>query len=206
MSAGIDSVLTAETVSDGPDGRSASACDQSGLKALHAVARHWGLDISLVRLLHVHGKDREPDAAELVRIAQAEGLKASVRRVDWARLERFQKLAPFLVRLNNGGYFVVLKTGAAAKAPDGGEQVVLFNPLVPEANLFAVPREEFLGHWTGDIILLKRVFSLDDTNRRFGLGWFVPEIWRQRVLLRNVAIAALAMHVLALAVPIFFQI
>ena len=182
------------------------ACEQSGLKALSAVARHMGLDWSLVRLLHVHGKDREPDAGELMRIAQAEGLKASVRRVDWSRLERFQKLAPFLVRLDNGGYFVVLKTGAAAKAPDGGEQIVLFNPLVPEANLFAVPREEFLGHWTGDIILLKRVFSLDDTNRRFGLGWFVPEIWRQRELLRNVAIAALAMHVLALAVPIFFQI
>src|SRR5213592_4785825 len=99
----------------------AAACAQSGLKALSAIARHMGLDWSLVRLLHVHGKDREPDAAELVRIAQAEGLKASVRRVDWARLERFQKLAPFLVRLNNGGYFVVLKTGAAAKAPDGGE-------------------------------------------------------------------------------------
>ncbi len=186
--------------------QAAPACEQSGLKALSAVARHMGLDWSLVRLLHVHGKDREPDAGELVRIAQAEGLKASVRRIDWTRLERFQKLAPFLVRLNNGGYFVVLKTGAAAKAPDGGEQVVLFNPLVPEANLFAVPREEFLGHWTGDIVLLKRVFSLDDTNRRFGLGWFVPEIWRQRVLLRNVVIAALAMHVLALAVPIFFQI
>ncbi|HET7086184.1 MAG TPA: peptidase domain-containing ABC transporter [Rhizomicrobium sp.] len=181
------------------------ACEQSGLKALSAVARHMGLDWSLVRLLQIHGKDREPDAAQLVRIAQAEGLKASTRRVDWDRLERFQKLTPFLVRLDGGGYFVVLKAGEAAKK-DGGEQIVLFNPLVPEANLFAVPRAEFLEHWTGEIILLKRVYKLEDTNRRFGLGWFVPEIWRQRALLRNVAIAALAMHVLALAVPIFFQI
>ena len=206
MSAGIDSVLTAEAASDGPDGRSASACDQSGLKALHAVARHWGLDISLVRLLHVHGKDREPDAAQLVRIAEAEGLKASVRTTDWSKLERFQKLAPFLVRLKDGGYFVVLKAGLAAQGPDGAEQIVLFNPRVPEANLFPVSRAEFLGHWSGEVVLLKRVYRLDDTNRRFGLGWFVPEIWRQRALLRNVVIAALAMHVLALAVPIFFQI
>jgi subfamily B ATP-binding cassette protein HlyB/CyaB len=206
MSAGVDSVLTVEAASDGAGGRSASACDQSGLKALHAVARHWGLDISLVRLLHVHGKDREPDAAELVRIAEAEGLKASVRTIDWSKLERFQKLAPFLVRLKGGGYFVVLKAGLAAQGPDGGEQIVLFNPRVPEANLFPVTREEFLGHWSGEVVLLKRVYRLDDTNRRFGLGWFVPEIWRQRALLRNVVIAALAMHVLALAVPIFFQI
>lgn len=184
----------------------APACQHSGLKALSAVARHIGLDWSLPRLIHVHGKDREPDAAELVRIAQVEGLKAKVHRTDWSQLERFQKLAPFLVRLNNGGYFVVLKAGVAAQGPGGGEQILLFNPLVPEANLFPVSREEFLGHWSGEIVLLKRVHRLDDANRRFGLGWFVPEIWRQRALLRNVVIAALAMHVLALAVPIFFQI
>jgi len=183
-----------------------SACQHSGLKALSAVARHAGLDWSLLRLIHVHGKDREPDAAELVRIAQAEGMKAKVHRTDWSRLERFQKLAPFLVRLNSGGYFVVLKAGTAAQGPADGEQILLFNPLVPEANLFPISREEFLSHWSGEIVLLKRVYKLDDTNRRFGLGWFVPEIWRQRALLRNVVIAALAMHVLALAVPIFFQI
>ncbi len=56
------------------------------------------------------------------------------------------------------------------------------------------------------MLLFKRIHRLDDTNRRFGLGWFVPELWRQRALLRNVVVAALAMHVLALAVPIFFQI
>jgi len=193
--------------SDGmTNGGPAGVCNHSGLKALSAVARHAGLDWSLLRLIHVHGKDREPDAAELVRIAQAEGMKAKVHRTDWSRLERFQKLAPFLVRLNSGGYFVVLKAGTAAQGPADGEQILLFNPLVPEANLFPISREEFLSHWSGEIVLLKRVYKLDDTNRRFGLGWFVPEIWRQRALLRNVAIAALAMHVLALAVPIFFQI
>ena len=184
----------------------AAACPQSGLKALAAVARHMGLDWSLLRLMHVHGKDVEPDAAHLVRIAQAEGLQASVQRLDWTRLSRFQKLTPFLAPMDNGGWFVVLKVGDAARGENGEDQILLFNPKVPEANLFAVSRADFTAHWTGEIVLLKRVYKLDDTNRRFGLGWFVPEIWRQRALLRNVVIAALAMHVLALAVPIFFQI
>lgn len=182
------------------------SCHQSGIKALAAIARHLGLDWSLTRLIHVHGKQQEPSAAELVRIAEAEGLKARVHQTDWARLERLQKLAPFLVRLNSGEYFVALKTGAAARGNGGEEQIVLFNPRMPEANLFPVSREDFVSHWGGEAILLKRVYKLSDTNRRFGLGWFVPEIWRQRALLRNVVIAALAMHVLALAVPIFFQI
>ena len=184
----------------------ADACEQTGIKALGAVARHMGLDWSVLRQVHVYGKEREPDATELVRIAQSEGLKASVHRTDWSRLGRFQKLAPFLVRLNNGNYFVVIKAGATAETAEGGEQIILFNPRMPEAGLFAISRAEFVSHWTGEIVLLKRVYRLDDTNRRFGLSWFVPEIWRQRALLRNVAIAALAMHLLALAVPIFFQI
>ena len=180
----------------------------SGIRALAAVARHWRLDWSLQRLNHVYGKNREPDGRELVRIAQTEGLKASLQRISWKRLQGLQKQTPFLVRLDTGGYFVVLKVGTAAlNAGSTAEQVVLFNPKMPEANLFPVGRENFLDHWTGEIILLKRAYKAgEEGERRFGLAWFMPELWRQRALLRNVVLAALAMHVLALAVPIFFQI
>jgi subfamily B ATP-binding cassette protein HlyB/CyaB len=182
---------------------------QSGLRGLAAVARHLGLDWSLPRILHVHGQSLELDAEQLARAAVTEGLKAAVHRLDWDRLQRFSKLTPFLARLHNGHYVVVLQTGVAP--PPGalatsGLHVIVFNPRKPEANLVPVPREDFLRLWTGEIILIKRVYKVSDTNRRFGLGWFVPEFWRQRVLLRNIAFAALAMHVLALAVPIFFQI
>lgn len=182
-------------------GPASSDCPQSGLKALIALARHRQLDLSLARLLHIHGTDREPTAAELVKIAQSEGLKARLQNGDWAGLQRLQKLAPFFVRLRSGAWFIVVKT------PDAGAtEVFLFNPLVPETSGFAVSQAEFSSHWTGEIVLLKRIYKLDDSNRPFSLGWFVPEFWRQRPLLRNVAAAALAMHVLALAVPIFFQI
>ena len=178
----------------------------SGLRALAAVARHWQLDWSLERLFHLYGKDDEPEARELARIARLEGLKADVQRMRWEHLARLEKITPFLVRLANGAWFVVVKAGAAAKSPDGTEQVILFNPLMPEANLFAIPRERFQEHWSGEVILLKRSYRLTDGDRRFSLSWFIPELWRQRALLRNVVLAALAMHVLALAVPIFFQI
>ena len=174
----------------------------SGIRALAAVVRHYQMDWSLQRLVHNYAKEREPNAKELVRIARAEGLKASTHRTSWKHLGKLQKLTPFLVRLNSGGYFVVLKAGEIA----GDNKVILFNPKMPEANLFEVDKEKFLAHWTGEVILLKRTYKLFDENKRFGLGWFAPEFWRQRALLRNVIIAALALHVLALAVPIFFQI
>lgn len=181
--------------------------DHTGLKGLVAVARHFGLDWSLPRLMHVHGRDEELDADSLARAARAEGLSAAVHRLDWRRLQRFRKLTPILARLSNGAYVVIVQMGSRMKEDGTTEEAaVLFNPRAPEANLFPVSKDEFLTHWTGEIVLLKRNYKLTDTDRRFSLSWFVPEFWRQRDLLRNVVIAALAMHVLALAVPIFFQI
>ena len=55
-------------------------------------------------------------------------------------------------------------------------------------------------------MLLKRVFSLSDTDQPFGFRWFVPELVRQRKLFRDVAVAALVIYVLGLATPIFFQL
>ena len=179
---------------------------QSGIRALASVARHMGLDWSLARLLHLHARERELDAQDLVRIARSEGMKAERHKASWKDLSRSQKLAPFLVRLNTGAWFVVVKVGDAAQKEGEPEQIALFNPLVPEANLFTVPKEKFLSYWSGEVILLKRGRQLGAQTVRFGLNWFGPEFWRQRTLLTNVIGAALAMHVLALAVPIFFQI
>lgn len=179
---------------------------QSGLRALVSVARHLGLDWSLTRLSHLHAGAHEPDGRELVRIARAEGLKAALHKANWKELSGSQKLAPFLVRLNTGAWFVAVKVGEAARKQGEPEQILLFNPLVPEANLFAVEKEKFLSYWNGEVILLKRAAKAGDKPDRFGLNWFGPEFWRQRTLLANIVGAALAMHLLALAVPIFFQI
>jgi ATP-binding cassette subfamily B protein len=181
-------------------------CEQTGLKALAAVARHLALDWSLPRILHLYGRDQEPSAEELVHAARAEGLRAAVHDVDWGRLQRFSKLTPILARYKTGVYVVLLQTSFLPKGPEGGEHVLVFDPRTPEANLFPVSKADFEALWTGEIVLLKRSYKVTDTDRRFGLSWFVPEFWRQRALLRNVAVAALAMHFLALAVPIFFQI
>ena len=180
-------------------GAAAPGCEQTGLKALVVIARNMGLDWSLPRLLHLYGRDAEPDAEQLMRAARTEGMSVAVHQVDWPRLARFAKLAPFLARLRSGAYVIVQQL-----AP--GDKLVIFNPRAPQARLFPIAREDFLAHWTGEILLFKRSYKLADAERRFDLGWFIPEFWKQRALLRNILIAALAMHVLALAVPIFFQI
>jgi ATP-binding cassette, subfamily B, bacterial HlyB/CyaB len=45
-----------------------------------------------------------------------------------------------------------------------------------------------------------------DPNQKFGLRWFIPEFLRQRKIFRDVIVAALLLHLFALAVPLFFQL
>src|SRR5665213_936937 len=130
--------------------RSGPGIPQSGLRALASVARHMGLDWTLQRLMHVHGRNEEPDAEHLAIIARAEGLTAHAQRVGSRRLMRFARLAPFLVRMESGAWLVAVQVGIKGKAADGTETegVALFDPLAPEVNLFPRSRAPLTARWT----------------------------------------------------------
>ena len=66
--------------------------------------------------------------------------------------------------------------------------------------------EEFNEQFSGKALLLKRRYSLTDEKQPFGLRWFIPEFYRQRGLLTQVAISILAISLIGLAVPLFFQL
>jgi ATP-binding cassette subfamily B protein len=64
----------------------------------------------------------------------------------------------------------------------------------------------FCARWAGQVILVKREHKITDPDQRFGFTWFIPEILKQKAAFRDIFIAALAMHFLSLASPIFFQL
>jgi ATP-binding cassette subfamily B protein len=57
----------------------------------------------------------------------------------------------------------------------------------------------------GDVVFVKRQHKLTDPNQPFGLRWFIPKS-SQKAAFRDIFIAAIAMQLLALASPIFFQL
>jgi ATP-binding cassette subfamily B protein len=81
----------------------------------------------------------------------------------------------------------------------------VLNPAAANAQVVLVPRSEFEKHWHGEIFV-KRQHKLTDPNQPFGLRWFIPEILKQKAAFRDIFIAAIAMQLLALASPIFFQL
>lgn len=178
----------------------------TGIQCLVALARHHGLTTSeaQIRRDHLEGQpDSEHFSEVLMRAANSLELKTRKTTLDWDGLRRIQDAFPVMVRLKNGNYVVV----AGFRENEEVSAVGVMDPLAQPANLiFLVDRAHFSELWSGEVILIKRVYPLLDEKQPFGLRWFLPELFRQRQFLRDVAVSALVLHVLALAVPIFMQL
>ncbi len=93
--------------------------------------------------------------------------------------------------------------------PKTVQQVAIWDPYVADGHRPSVTfinKEEWEEKYSNRVVLVKKHYSLVDENQQFGLRWFVPEFFRQRTLLVQVAIAILAISAIGLVVPLFFQI
>jgi subfamily B ATP-binding cassette protein HlyB/CyaB len=175
----------------------------TGLICLTAVARHYGLDVSPEGLIHEYGLEPgEPGLDELVHVANGAGLQAAATTLEWDDLHGMADNFPILLRLKNGNTVVL----SAVRKADEGEEAAIFDPLSNRPGFLFLKRETLLGAWAGEAILLKRRYSWKDADQPFGLKWFLPEIIRQRRAFTDVAITAIALHLIGFVVPIFMQI
>lgn len=177
-------------------------CRHTAVQCLVAVARHHLLELDGDQIVHGHDLRTEPTPERLVAIARENGLVARASRLSWDRMIALGAVFPVIAPLRNGN--AVILTGTTGAEADA--QVLVLDPLAPEAGLLAIDRARFEVASDGSVVLIKRSFSLADPDQRFGLRWFVPEILRYRSLFGDVAVMAVLLNILALGVPIFFQI
>jgi len=172
------------------------------VQCLTAIAQHHGLQVNPERLIDDYALGaEEPAAALLLRMAADLGLKAKVGKLDWDGLLNQSGVYPLLARLDNGNAVIVV--GARA---DGDGKVAMLDPLEPGASVILLERAQFTARWRGEVVFMKRQHKLSDPNQPFSLRWFIPEILKQKAAFRDIFIAAMAMHLLALASPVFFQL
>jgi ATP-binding cassette, subfamily B, bacterial HlyB/CyaB len=175
----------------------------STIQCLAAIAQHHGLPINPERLIEDYALPaEEPPTATVLRIASDIGLKAKAEKLSWTGLQAQGGVFPLIARLKDGtAVIIVSATG------NGNAQAAVLNPLADKpTEILMIDKDKFCLLWDGDVFLLKRQNSLAEPSRTFNLRWFIPEIAKQKGALRDIAIAALAMHLLALASPIFFQL
>jgi ATP-binding cassette subfamily B protein len=177
----------------------------TAIQCLTAIAQHHGLQINPERLIDDYALGaQEPGNGVLLRIASDIGLKAKADRLSWARLLAQGGVFPLMARLNDGNMVIVV--GVRPGEDGKPAQVALLNPISQQASVTLEDGDAFCRRWQGEVLFVKRQHKLTDPNQPFGLRWFIPEILKQKAAFRDIFIAAVAMQLLALASPIFFQL
>ena len=178
----------------------------TAIQCLTAIAQHHGLQINPERLVDDYAlRAEEPGDGALLRIAADIGLKAKADKLTWSRLTAQGGVFPLMARLVDGNMIIVVGV-KPADAAGHEDQVAVLNPANANAAVVMVARGEFEKRWAGEVLFVKRQHKLTDPNQPFGLRWFIPEILKQKAAFRDIFIAAIAMQLLALASPIFFQL
>jgi len=175
----------------------------SGLASLVIVARRLGIHLSVSKLVHdnVLGK-QEVSIDEIVKCAKSSGLAAKVVDLDWDGLVQLKKMLPAIVRLRNGASMVLQRI--ETKEIDGATpHAVLQDPNADDDVPLVLDRVRFEDVWTGEVILLKRDYAIDDEEQPFGTGLLTALVFRERWVVRDMIIAAVMLSMLALT-PIMF--
>ncbi len=177
----------------------------SSIQCLTAIAQHHGLQVNPERLIQDYALTAaEPPSSLLLTIALEIGLKARFDRLTWDAIMDQGGVFPILARKTDGSSVIVV--GARAAADGAPDRLAILDPLADMANITLVEQAQFTRQWAGEVMFLKRSHALTDPNQPFGLRWFIPEILKQKAAFRDIAIAAVALHFLALSSPIFFQL
>ncbi len=206
-----DAVADARTESDknaiNNDNLDEPKNQHTSLVCLALVARHHGIDVSSDRLIHDYSlENEEPSLRRFLRIIKDTGLKARYTSITWKQLHKVEQAFPVIARLRNENYVILV--GVRKQELDGKvfDQVAVFDPMADQQGFIYLSQEDFEKSWKGEVVLAKRSFKLLDSNQPFSLKWFLPEMFRQRTAFIDVAVAALFIHLIALVVPLYFQI
>jgi subfamily B ATP-binding cassette protein HlyB/CyaB len=179
------------------------AYDRSGLACLVIVARHSGLHLSVPQLIHDNVlTGRQTSTAQLLKCARSAGLKAKTAQLSWDKLSHLKKALPAIVTLKNGASMVLLRVTGGPN----DTRVVLQDPNAADDAVLVIDQVRFQDAWSGEVILVKRNYDISDESQPFSIGLVSALIFRERWVVRDVAICAIVLSLLALTPIIFWRL
>ena len=185
----------------GPRGAAAPSL----LGGLVIAARHRGIHLSTTQLIRDHQLGSgEVSTAQLIRIAQAAGLRAQATTPRWAALVKMGTALPAIVVLRNGAAMVL--TRVHVEAQDRPPIVVLRDPNASQHTPLMLDEARFTAAWDGEVILVKRDYSLRDEDQPFGFRFVLAQLLRDKRLTRDLAICAVVLSITAIAPIMFWRV
>jgi len=175
----------------------------SGVECIAIVAQRHGLHVAAEQItLDNHLSGAELSAEEIANCAARVGLKTKHVRMTWRGLAHLRKALPVVVTLTSGGSMVL-------EALEGGDEalsVILLDPQAGEDAKLVVDRQNFENAWTREVVLLRRNYDLADDQQPFSLRMITGLILRERRIVRDLAICAMALSLFALAPIVFWRL
>jgi len=177
--------------------------DESGLIAYATLLSMHRIAVDPAQLRHSLGHNRDIDAGDLRRLAKREdGVKAKAIRTTFDKLARTP--LPALASGRNGWFLI----GRVAS-----DEVLVQIPArhlgVPgdarQAGITKLTRDGLAAIWSGELVLITTRESIGAASRAFDVSWFIPQIVKYRRLIGEVLLVTLAINLLGLASPLFFQ-
>lgn len=164
----------------------------SGLAAFAQILAMHHIVADPVELRHGLGHSEPVAASDLVRLAKRiEGVRARATTADFERLRRL----PMPVMASGAdGWFVIGRVGEDAVAVQR-----------PGAEIERWERGTLEARWSGDLLLVATRDTAQAAAAAFDMTWFFPQIVKYRKLIGEVLLITLALNLLGLAAPLFFQ-
>ncbi|MXP29826.1 type I secretion system permease/ATPase [Porphyrobacter algicida] len=144
------------------------------------------------QLRHALGHHRNLSTNDIVRLSRTiEGVRAKGVVTSYDRLGRI----PFPALAQVQSEWVVI--GGVA------DDVVLIQR--PHGSPQKIDRDRFIEDWDGALVMVTTREGVNGALGRFDFTWFIPQIVRYRRLIGEVLLITLALNLLGLAAPLFFQ-
>ncbi len=171
----------------------AEVCD-TALTCLVAVANALRVSVDEEEIRESYSGKAVMDTQLLLKSVKFLKLKAKIIR---PKVDELAKVSiPAIAVMQDGTYQVIGKNNL--------KNIVLFNPKV--GRLETIPLEDFLAIWNGEIITIKKPFSLKEAGRQFNIAWFIPIIIRYKRFFYEVLIASFFLQLFGLVTPLFTQV
>jgi len=170
----------------------ASSGADGGVRALATLLAVHKMVVDPHQLRHEVGHGEPLSADDILRLAKRqEGVRARSTRIPFERLAR--QALPVLANGPEGWFLIGRATDDEALIQRPGSAVEKLS------------KEGLEAIWSGEIILLTTRESVGGAAGRFDIRWFIPQVVRYRKLIGEVLLITLALNLLGLAAPLFFQ-
>lgn len=175
----------------------------SAVLALSALAHAGGIELAPEPLHRRYGLgSKEPSAELLTRIASENGFKAKSERLSFEELGRLKGLFPVMVRMKQGNWQLLV----ALLPADDPVRVAVLDPQSKSVQVQELTKAAFVERWSGEVVIARRSFAVDEDRQPFGFLWFLREIGKQSSAFRDVAATSIILSFLGLAAPLFTQL